>query len=391
MDTEKEIEKKEKKKFRLFKKKEKVNPEQVTLDNVDVLDVYEEKTGMKKEKKKWSVKKKVGVTLGSLFVAGVGCAAFLFYGPWDGFRNFWITSAMTTMTHQYLATWIYSDETIQKVLAANSVEEVEEETDLDAIKITSYTGKTIYKNEYEKDVLTKDPGNDLYKVININGGSYQGFLVVLYDPSKIHVATTSYLGSRGQDILTVSKRENAIIAMNGGGFYDPDWNSNGAIPHGTVISRGNVVWDYADAGYGGGFICFTNENKLLLGRMEKDEAVAKGCRDAIEFGPFLIVNGKSAFIKGNGGWGIAPRTAIGQRKDGIVLMLVINGRLANSIGADMVDLTEIMERYGAYNAANLDGGSSSELVINGQIINTPVAGGRYGLRDMSTFWVVTED
>ena len=80
--------------------------------------------------------------------------------------------------------------------------------------------------------------------------------------------------------------------------------------------------------------------------------------------------------------------AIGQREDGIVLFLVINGRLANSIGADMIDLTDIMENYGAVNAANLDGGSSSELVINNNIINTPVAGGKDGLRNMSTFWVV---
>ena len=68
--------------------------------------------------------------------------------------------------------------------------------------------------------------------------------------------------------------------------------------------------------------------------------------------------------------------------------MVINGRLASSIGANMIDLCDVMENYGAYNAANLDGGSSSELVINNQIINTPVAGGSNGLRDMSTFWVV---
>ena len=342
------------------------------------------------EKKKWSLKKKLIVWSGSLFTLGVMAFAFVFYGPWDGFRNFWITSAMTTMNHQYLATWFYSDKTIQKVLASNSVEEVDEATNPDLVQLRHYTDKTIYKNEYDKEVLTRDEGNDLYKVIEIKGASYQGYLVVLYDPSKISIATTAYLGVRGQDILTVSKRENAIIAMNAGGFYDPDWNSNGALPHGTVISNGKVVSDYDDAAMGGGFICFTNEHKLVLGKMTKEEALNIGCRDAVEFGPFLIVNGKSSFIKGNGGWGIAPRTAIGQRKDGIVLMLVINGRLASSIGADMVDLTEIMERYGAYNAANLDGGSSSELVINNQIINTPVAAGRYGLRDMSTFWVVKE-
>lgn len=338
--------------------------------------------------KKWSLKKKLIVIFSSLFVVGISGLLFLFYGPWDGFRNFWITSAMTTMNHQYLATLLYSDETIQKVLANNQIVEIDEVSDSDSIKIRKYSAKTIYKNEYEKAVLTKDPGNDLYKVIPVSGTSYQGYLVAVYDPSRIFVATTKYLGKYGESITTVAKRENAIIAMNAGGFYDPDWNSNGALPHGTVISNGKVVSDYEDARVGGGFICFTKENKLILGKMTKEEALAKGCRDAVEFGPYLIVNGKSSFIKGNGGWGIAPRTAIGQRKDGIVLMLVINGRIPSSIGADLVDLTEIMENYGAYNAANLDGGSSSELVINQKIVNTPVAGGVNGLRDMPTFWIV---
>ena len=133
---------------------------------------------------------------------------------------------------------------------------------------------------------------------------------------------------------------------------------------------------------------FDKDDKLVLGRISDRQALNMGLRDAIEFGPYLIINGKRSFVRGNGGWGIAPRSAIGQRQDGIVLFLVINGRLTTSIGADMVDLCDIMENYGAYNAANLDGGSSSELVINNKIINTPVAGGKNGLRDMSTFWVV---
>ena len=344
----------------------------------------------KKRKKKWTIKKKIGVFGATTFIVMLSTFLFLFYGPWDGFRNFWITSAMTTMTHQYLATWFYSDETIQKVLEANQIIEVGEITDPDLITFRKYNGNmTIYKNKYEKEILTKDPGNDLYKVIEISGTTYKGFLVAIYDPSKISLATTQYLGTRGEAITTVAKRENAIIAMNASGFHDPDWNSNGALPHGTVIQNGKIVSDYKDVGFGG-FIGFTHDDKLVLGNMTTEEALEVGYRDAIEFGPFLIVNGKSSFIKGNGGWGIAPRSAIGQRKDGIVLFLVINGRLPNSIGADMVDLTEIMENYGAYNAANLDGGSSSELVINNKIINTPVAGGENGLRDMPTFWIVKE-
>ena len=340
-----------------------------------------------KKKKKMSLTKKIIIICSSIFVTMIFAFLFLFYGPIDSFKEFWITSAMTTMNHRYLATWIYSDSYIQKVLKNNSIIEVNEISNPNDITFRKYT-TTIYRNEYEKEILQKDPDNDLYKVINVSGKGYQGFLVAIYDPSRIHIATTSKLGVAGENILTVSKREGAIIAMNAGGFYDPDWNSNGALPHGTVFSNGKVVSDYDDARVGGGFIGFNNENKLILGNMSKSEAIKTGYRDAIEFGPYLIVNGKRSFVKGNGGWGIAPRSAIGQRQDGIVLFLVINGRLANSIGADMVDLCDIMENYGAYNAANLDGGSSSELVINNEIINTPVAAGKYGLRDMSTFWVV---
>lgn len=342
---------------------------------------------MKKFKwSKMSLKRKIISFLCIFYIAFFCLFLFLFYGPIDSFKEFWITSAMTTMNHRYLATMLYSDEYIQKVLKNNSIIEVDEVSDPNQIKFRKYSS-SIYKNKYEKDILDRDK-DELYKVIEVSGSGYQGFLVAIYDPSRISIATTAYLGVRGESILTVSKRENAIIAMNAGGFYDPDWNSNGALPHGTVISNGKVVSDYEDANMGGGFIGFTKDNKLILGNMSKEEAIKTGYRDAIEFGPYLIVNGKRSFIKGNGGWGIAPRSAIGQRADGIVLFLVINGRLANSIGADMVDLTDIMANYGAINAANLDGGSSSELVINNKIINTPVAGGENGLRNMSTFWIV---
>ncbi len=341
----------------------------------------------KRNRYRWPIKRKIIAIICVVYIVCFSSFLLLFYGPFDSFKDFWITSAMTTKNHRYLATFLYSDSYIQKVLQKNRIIEVDEVSNPDDISFRNYT-TTIYRNEYEKEILQKDEGNDLYKLISIKGHGYQGFLVAIYDPSRIHIATTSKIGVTGESILKVSERENAIIAMNAGGFYDPDWNSNGALPHGTVISYGNVVSDYDDAQMGGGFIGFNNDNKLILGNMSKEKAIEVGYRDAIEFGPYLIVNGKRSFIKGNGGWGIAPRTAIGQRKDGIVLFLVINGRIPSSIGADMVDLTDIMEQYGAYNAANLDGGSSSELVIQGKIINTPVAGGENGLRNMSTFWVV---
>ena len=367
-----------------MKKEEKV--ELLTIDEESNQSISDNSKKNKKEKKPKKKRKKLVIGL-STVVGLFGIILFLLYGPWAGFRNLWITTAMTTMNHQYLATLLYSDETIQEVLKQNAIIEPDGKTNTSLIKFSKYKKSTVYKNKYEEQILDREEG-DLYKLIDIQGKNYKGYLVAIYDPSRISIATSKYLGKRGEAITTVAKDNNAIIAMNAGGFYDPDWNSNGALPHGTVISNGKVVSDYDDAKMGGGFIGFTKENKLVLGKFSKEEALKMGMRDAVEFGPFLIINGKSAFVKGNGGWGIAPRTAIGQRADGIALFLVINGRLATSIGADMGDLTEIMENYGAVNAANLDGGSSSELVINNKIINTPVAGGKNGLRDMSTFWIV---
>lgn len=341
-----------------------------------------------KERKPWKRYQKVLVILGAIFVTLVGIFLFLLYGPWSWFRETLITSAMTTMNHQYLATWFYDDKTIQEVLKKHYVESLGN-SNPNLIEMKEYGKNKSYASKYEKDILEHDEGA-LYKLIPISGVGYQGHLVAIYDPSKVKIATTRYLGERGESILTVAKNNNAVVALNGGGFYDPDWNSNGAQPHGTVIQDGKIVSDFYDAPVGGGFVGFNRENKLILGHYSKEEALEIGLRDAVEFGPFLIVDGKAAFVKGNGGWGIAPRTAIGQRKDGIVLFLAIDGRLATSIGADMVDLTEVMKNYGAYNAANMDGGSSTELVIRGEIINHPVASGNMGLRDMPTFWIVTE-
>ncbi len=336
---------------------------------------------MQKRRKK-SVVKVIGIGMGILIFV----VLFLLYGPWDLVRTTWITTAMTTKNHQYLATWLYRDETIEKVLEENQVVEGDVSSDPNLIDMTTSAPTTAY----EKQILDREQPEDLFKVLSVRGKGYRGTLVVIYHPEKVQLATASTLGQKGETIDVVAKENNAHVAINASGFYDPDTKGNGGIPHGTVIKNGQVVSTYPEAPVGGGFIGFTWDHKLVLGKMSVEEALELGYRDAIEFGPFLIVNGQPSFIKGNGGWGIAPRTAIGQRKDGIVLFLVIDGRTVSSIGADMLDLTKIMERYGAYNAANLDGGSSTELWIDGKIVNTPVGNGKNGLRAMPTFWIVTD-
>ncbi|MEG1495259.1 MAG: phosphodiester glycosidase family protein [Bacilli bacterium] len=351
----------------------------------------EPKLKVKKDRLTMAIKfKRFLLMFTSIGIILLSSGLFLLYGPWNYVRETLITTAMTTMTHQYLAKWFYSDKTINGILSGNEVIEGNDITDPGHITIKPEDKNPVYANEYEKQILEKDKDNDLYKIIPVSGKGYKGYLVAVYDPSKVHIATTKYLGKRGQSTKVMAIDNNAVIAINASGFYDPDWNSNGSTPHGTVIKDGKVVWDYEDARVGGGFMGFTKENKFVLGRMSKNQALQMGMRDAIEFGPFLVVNGKPSFIKGNGGWGIAPRSAIGQRKDGIVLMLIIDGRRADSIGADMGDLADIMVKYGAYNAGNLDGGSSTSLIVNKNVYNHPVAGGSEGLRNLPTAWIVTE-
>lgn len=346
---------------------------------------------MKKDKeKKKSIKGRIFKIILVLVIIGVISGATLLYGPWNGFRDWLITTAMTTLSHQWMATIFYSDETIEEVLNSNVVIETGETTNTEEVELVVVIEEEEYENEYEEAILKKDEGNDLYKVIDIKGEGYTGHLVAIYDPSKISVCTTKYLGSKGQYLVDMAEENNAVVAINGGGFYDPNYNSLGGTPQGIVIKDGKIVTNrtYKKSG---GIIGFTEDNKLILGKMTAKEALNKGVRDAVTFGPFLIVNGKPSFIKGNGGWGTAPRSAIGQRKDGIVLFLVIDGRMIGRPGADMVDLTEIMQNYGAYNAANLDGGTSCGLVVDGELINDPVNGnGKHKTRMIATGFIVKE-
>ncbi len=353
----------------------------------------EENIENKEKTKKAPIWKKIIITIIILIFVGISTLGILLYGPYPKFREWLITTAMTTMTHQYFATWFYDEDTIQAVLNKNKVEEVDEITDTTmTVVLDREEEKPIkYANEYEKQILEKDPNNEDYKIIEIEGKKYSGYLAAIYDPSRIKTVYTKKIGKSGQYLTQMAKDNNALIAINGGGFEDPNFNSNGANPLGITFSGGKLITSKSWNG-SGGLIGFTEENKLVLGKMSVKQAQQMKIRDGVTFGPFLIINGKASAVLGNGGWGTAPRTAIGQRKDGIVLFLVLDGRRVGKPGADMNDLIEIMQNYGAYNAANLDGGTSSVMVVNGEIINDPIdSSGAHRTRYISTGFILTKE
>ncbi len=344
-----------------------------------------------KKKSNSNIISNVFTFLFSMGTIGIIMVVFLLYGPYSGFRNWLVTTAMTTMTHQYLATWFYDDDVIKYVMDNNKVIETGETTNVDEIVIGGNTSTTTYKNEYEKAILERDPDNNDYKIIEINEKDFDGYLVAVYDPSRIKTVATENIGKSGQYLTKMAKNNDALIAINGGGFDDPNFNSTGGSPLGVTMVDGKFITQKSYGG-SGGIIGFTEDNKLVLCKSSTAEAKKQGIRDCVTFGPFLIVNGKASGVLGNGGWGDAPRTAIAQRQDGIVLFLVLNGRTVSKKGADMDDLIKILQKYDAYNAANLDGGTSSVLVVGDTIVNDPIdSTGAHKTRPIATGFILTKD
>lgn len=344
-------------------------------------------------KKYWYRKlfKKIKMWLFSILVAlyMIGCSSFLFilYGPYDGFRNWLITTAMGTMNHQYYCKWFYSNDFINEVLGSNYIDDNGAETDANLV---DHKESTKYANSYEKEILERKKGT-LYKVIEFKVNGCNAYLGVVYDASKISVGYSKWLHKSGQYIYDMAKEQNSVLTINGGGFKDPGQSSKGADPIGVTISNGKVITNERTGG-AYGVIGFNKNNTLVL-RQSTDayKLINEGVRDAVTMAPFLIVNGKPSFIKGNGGWGIAARTAIGQRKDGIVLFLVVDSNYNRTKGATMADLVDIMQKYGAVNAANLDGGTSSVMVVEGEMINDPIdSANRHRTRGIPTIFKVVE-
>lgn len=308
----------------------------------------------------------------------VATCFFIMYGPWNKVRNLYVNTAMKTMTHQYFAHIFYSREKINEIMASNYFIELQEETNT-ADVIIDTKEKTSYKDKYEEELFTRDNPDDLYKIINLKVGTSNGYLVAIYAPEKVRLISTEKfnVGGKGERISTMCNRYGGVVCINGGGFEDFGYGSD--IPQGMVIQSGEITW--GDETTSGSVIGMTKDGILkLIPTTTSQGALDAGIYDGMVFGPFLIVNGNPLEIHGDP-WGQAPRVAIAQRKDGVILFLVVDGE--NYInGASLQDMVDTLLKYGAYNAANLDGGQSSSLTINGKLYNNPPAaakrqGGRY--------------
>jgi len=224
----------------------------------------------------------------------------------------------------------------------------------------------VYDNKYEAEIQNRGENND-YKIIDLTVANNKGWLVVVYDPSDVHIMKSRAFKTPNNDgkenLIDMTKRYGATIGVNGGGFYD-DGKVSKDIPFGYIIENGKVI--YKSHSRESDIIGMSNDNKLMLVHATGEKAVEMGMRDGLEFGPFLIIDGKKQTnLKPTK----AARNMIAQRDDGIILFLVTDG-LSYS-GITFNEGIDVLEKYGATTAANLDGGASTQLVVNGELLNSP--------------------
>lgn len=315
---------------------------------------------LKKERKK--VKKISFVTLLSFLAFELLFTActfpfLLLYGPFNNAKSTYVGAAMTSMNHQYLAKWFLSDKKIDEILGQNSSDVGDETTNKSEIQIPKVKDDTIERYDI------------------VDNPKYTGYYLVIKDPTRVKIGYTSKLKVEGETTSQIAENNNAVAAINGGAFTDQSsnslWTGNGGFPSGLIMSGGKVV--YNDLGENGttDLIGITKEGVMIVGKYSVAELEEQGIQEALSFGPSLVINGKMTPMSGDGGWGIAPRTVIGQRKDGAIILLVIDGRGVTSLGATLKEAQEVIYKLGAVNAMNLDGGKSTTMYYDGEVINTP--------------------
>ncbi len=293
------------------------------------------------------------------------------YGPSKSARDIFVTTMLETGQMKFVVGLVMDQDSVKEIVDSNSMKSMKEEVDNDLIKVE--------ENKNQPDIELKE----------ISGNTFFAKMLIIKDPSRVKLASI-YDGSWKTYGVTLDKlvSDNDAIAGVNGGLYQSSGNKGGS-PLGVVVRNGKIEYNQP-TGLAGLYLIGLNEDNLLqiidLQNKNKNEVEniikENKIRDAVAFQEEssdannhfvkLIINGERRETKGSGS-GANPRTAIGQRKDGTILLLVTDGRGANGhLGATASDLIDVMEEYGAVNAANLDGGSSSSMYYNDKYEMTSV-------------------
>ena len=386
-------------------------------DGLDIIDDYTEVSESEEPKKKnrlkkWGIRSLVTlVVLVTLYLTAV-YSNIPFIAKW---RTIYIETAMSTMNHKWLATYFIPKSVIDEVMAKRQEEfdkqanlqsswgteeedsetETEEENvaekefyekywELDTPSIRKYfaSNANLVSNGYDSvliedlegslglktasddSLLVLDTENNLM-VIGVAGNQFVGKLAIVKNPEQVELIKASAFGSVGEMVESIGQRTDSLIAINGSAFVDPKGHGSGGTLNGVMLLDGQA-YGTAKNGYWK-LVGMKNDNRMYISNYYQTNDVSN-YKWGVEFFPALIVDGQNV-VDGTFGMGLQPRTAIGQSRNGDCMMLIIDGRQPGySVGCTVADCSKILERYGAFQAMNLDGGSSSVMWYRGQLI-----------------------
>ena len=341
----------------------------------------------------------LGAACALAFFLAVGCGAL------PSIQSLWVGTAMTTFHHHYLATWFVPEAKINEITSSNVVDDTDVHSNVELInpvKHETVDDEAEEEKKYVAEGYRKLSSGVYLKEVtgSTSSGKYVGYLMLCTDPSRVKLVDTDRQCTCGATVAMMMENSGAIAGINGGGFNDgANFDSNGGSPYGIIIEDGEVVCPRSGSGGSYRMVGMTQDNRMVLKSGSVEWALENGIRSAVSAEYFLIVDGQGTITSGDGGWGIAPRTALGQRETGEVIFLVIDGRqLGYSIGADLLSLQEILLEEKCVNAAMMDGGSSSvmEYATYGargecqvELVNTPNLGPNLDdQRYINNAWVV---
>ncbi|KOF58218.1 MULTISPECIES: phosphodiester glycosidase family protein [Clostridium] len=277
------------------------------------------------------------------------------YGPFKNVRNAIVSTIMATGSHQYIAKWFFSDAKINAIIK----EENKAENAIDNKKVERV--KVSYNND---GVIRYDP----------TVSDYNAIVYVIKNPKRVKIGYANKIGYVGDTTHDIAKRYNALIAMNGGYYVDTSGNGTGAIPTGFVISDGRIVYPKNKSKWDekmDDVMSIDAYGNLSVGKKySPNELIKDNIKNAFVTGPYIIKDGKD-HIQDDGMDGFSPRTVIGQAEDKSIIFLTVDGRQGLKLGANLKDVQRIMRSFGAVNAVCLDGGGSTTMYYNGEVINNP--------------------
>ena len=322
--------------------------------------------------------------------------------PLTSLRNMYIETALSTLHHRWLATALIPGDIVQEVwegledsrnaqLGQNSAGWETEETtgkrgfyelfpELEESAVRAWApisgeeleklyvnhsgldevGLDLYTRQGDQ-VLAIDAKNGILAV-RIREELFRGVLILAKYPDRLSCAAAENWGIEGRTAGQIAAAHGALVAMTASGFRDSE--KEGTAQTGAAMCGGVPYGEHLKPGYKR--IELRSDNRLYV--VDAPDGFHPDCTDASEWSPALIVDGQTVVTKEDHYNARNPRCCLGQTADGTVLMLCIEGRYLDSLGATAPECAEVLARYGAYQAMNLDGGTSAILWYDGRYI-----------------------